>query len=77
MNPFIILTDLSDKRLLYININNIVLFEKRFLKDYKNRDIGSPYTYIVLEAGSQSTRDVIESEEEIMSMITSYYEATL
>lgn len=77
MNPFIILTDLSDKRLLYININNIVLFEKRFLKDYKNRDIGSTYTYIVLEAGSQSTRDVIESEEEIMSMITSYYEATL
>ena len=75
MNPFIVLTDITDGKKLYININNIVIFQKEYLRDYKNRSTGSEFTYIVLQAGSQSTRNVIEKEEEIMSMIASYYES--
>ena len=72
MTPFIQLTLLDGTR-TSISINQIVIVEpKKSVMPDKTYGFES-YTYVVL-TGNCSPRDVQESYESVMQMITSYYE---
>ena len=64
MNPFITLTKINNEGYVSININHIVLYERRTYSD-TNRH----YTYILVQGGQGCSREVEESPDKIDMMI--------
>ena len=64
MNPFITLTKIKGKGYVNININHIVLYERRTYSDSPRQ-----YTYILVNGGSGCSREVEETPDKIDMMI--------
>lgn len=64
MNPFITLTRIQNKGYVSININHIVLYERKTYSDSPRK-----YTYILVMGGDGCTREVEETPDQIDMMI--------
>ena len=64
MNPFITLTRIKGKGYVSININHIVLYERRTYSDTDRQ-----YTYILVQGGQGCSREVEETPDKIDMMI--------
>ena len=64
MNPFITLTRIKGKGYVSININHIVLYERKTYSDSPKQ-----YTYILVQGGNGCTREVEETPDQIDMMI--------
>ena len=64
MNPFITLTRIKGEGYVSININHIVLYERKTYSDSPKQ-----YTYILVQGGNGCTRYVEETPDKIDMMI--------
>ena len=65
MNPFITLTLIKGDGRVRVNVNQIVLYERR-----KYSDSTRKYTYLLVQGGSGCSRQVEETPEQIDEMIS-------
>ena len=64
MNPFITLTRINRGGKVHINVNHIVSFHQKTFSDSPRK-----YTYILVAGGSGCSREVVETPEQIISLI--------